>query len=104
MRSVWPGLEETTDAVMTVVVRVARFLEERAVGADMMVASIIRVVMDLSRLYAFQSCGSRKVRQLVHLHCTGDILFTQCGRAPACSTSLLAGFAPAMCYHLIVTI
>ena len=86
----WPGLEETIGTVLTVAVRVARFLEERAVGTDMMVASIIRVVMDLSRLCVLHSCGSRKVRQLVHFHCTGDILFTHCGRVPVCGASLLA--------------
>ena len=90
MRSVWPDFEETIGTDMTVAVRVARFLEERAVGADMMVASIIRVVMDLSGLYVLKFCGSRRVRQLVHFHCTGDILFTQCGRVPVCGISLLA--------------
>ena len=81
---------------MTVAVRVARFLEERAVGADMMVSSIIRVVMDLRRLYVLKSCGSRRVRQLVHFHCTGDILFTQCGRVLVCGISLLA-VSPSHC-------
>ena len=38
----------------TVAVRVARFRKE-AVGADGMVASMIRVIMDLRRLYVLQS-------------------------------------------------
>ena len=37
-----------------VAVRVARFRKE-AVGADVMVASMIRVIMDLRRLYVLQS-------------------------------------------------
>ena len=44
-----------------VAVRVARFRKE-AVGADVMVASMIRVVMDLRRLYVLQSWG-QEVRQ-----------------------------------------
>ena len=39
-----------------VAVRVARFRKE-AVGADVMVASMIRVIMDLRRLYLLQSLG-----------------------------------------------
>ena len=39
-----------------VAVRVARFRKE-AVGADVMVASMIRVIMDLRRLYVLQYWG-----------------------------------------------
>ena len=46
--------EEAAGAGVMLAVRVARFRKE-AVGADAMVASMIRVIMDLRRLYVLQS-------------------------------------------------
>ena len=46
--------EEAAGAGVMVAVRVARFRKE-AVGADVMVASMLRVIMDLRRLYVLHS-------------------------------------------------
>ena len=56
--------EEAAGTGVMVAVRVARFLKE-AVGADVMVASMIRVIMDLRRLYVLQSWGP-EFRQFVY--------------------------------------
>ena len=53
--------EEAASTGVIVAVLVARF-RKKAVGADVMVASMIRVVMDLRRLYVLQSWGP-EIRQ-----------------------------------------
>ena len=63
-----------------VAVRVARFRKE-AVGADVMVASMIRVIMDLRRLYVLQSWGP-EFRQIEYSSLNGRHTFHKVWTCP----------------------